>query len=386
MSKLNFAVIGVGRMGKRHAFNLYHGLLRGVRLAAVCDTDDAALSWCARNVPRAKRYIDYRQLFENEKLDGAIIAVPHYFHPEIALYSINKGINTLIEKPLAVSTAGAKAVIAAVRNNPGVKAGVSLNQRSNPMYQRAKKLLDSGRLGAVRRVSFTITDWYRSQAYYNQGGWRARWSGEGGGCLINQCVHQLDILQWLVGMPRAISAQCATVDRRIGVENDVAAIFDYGAYKCSFSASTHELKGTNRLEIACDKGKIIIGSFFMRVYLHRSEEEVNAQTEHGYGFAPSRLSIGCYGIFRLLADLIKGQQLRSLRAFASEIRGSGKMLASAEDGLASVELINGCYLSSWKQKAVQLPLDDREYSAALDSHRTLEGDARDRQDDLEEIR
>lgn len=386
MSELNFAVIGVGRMGKRHAFNLYHGFIHGVRLCAVCDTDEAALAWCAKHLPKAERYIDYQQLLEKQKLDAVIISTPHYFHPEIAAYSINKGIHTLIEKPLAVSTADAKNVIEAARGNPGIRAAVSFNQRSNPMYRHAKKLIESGRLGAIRRINFTISDWYRSQAYYDQGGWRASWSGEGGGCLINQCVHQLDILQWLAGMPRSITAKCSTVGRRINVENDVAAIFDYGSFNCSFSASTHELKGTNRLEIACDKGKIIIGSFFMKVYFHKSETAVNAETKEGYGFAPSRISISCYGLLRMLIDLCVGQQLRSVRAFAADIRGKGPMLAHVSEGLASVELINGTYLSSWKGETVQLPVNDNEYRKALDAHRTLEGDARDRRDDLEELR
>lgn len=369
---LNFAVIGVGRMGKRHAFNLAHGFLRGVRLKAVCDIDAAALDWCRKHARRAARYSDYREMIEREQLDGVIIATPHYSHEEIALYCIEAGVNTLIEKPMAVTTAAAKRIIDCAQRHPEVKAGVSFNQRSNKMYRRAKQLIDGGSLGEIQRVGFTITDWYRSQAYYNNGGWRASYTGEGGGCLINQCIHQLDILQWLVGMPDAVDACLHTRDRQITVENDVSAILYYGAFEGVFAASTHELKGTNRLEIALDGGKIVIGRCFMRVYKHRSQRQVNAQTTVGYGFAPSSLRLYSYGLFRLLADGLFGQQLRSLRAFAQEIRGRGKMLAPIRECLNSVSLLNGLYLAGWRAEKVCLPLDDASYEQALEVQKERE--------------
>lgn len=364
---LNFAVIGVGRMGKRHAFNLAHGLLAGVRLCAVCDIDKNALDWCAKHTPRARAYTNFFDMLAKENLDGVIIATPHYQHEEIAVACINNGVNTLIEKPLAVSVDAAHRIVAAHIENPSVKVGVSFNQRSNKMYRRAKKLLDSGKMGEIQRVNFTITDWYRSQAYYNQGGWRASWCGEGGGCMINQCVHQLDILQWLVGMPLSVRADCATIDRNISTENDVTAVFDYGGFKCAFSASTHEIKGTNRLEIACDKGKIVIGTAKMRVFFHRSQKDVNATTVSGYGFTPSRGCTFGYGLLRAVNDLIKGQQLRSVRAFRNDILGKGRMLASVEEGVKTVELINAVYLSSAKSDTVKLPINSDEYIEFLDT-------------------
>ncbi len=359
-------------MGKRHAFNLAHGFLTGVRLRAVCDIDDAALEWCKKFTPRAKRYRDYREMLKSEKLDGVIIATPHYSHEEIAVYAVGQGVNTLVEKPLAVTAAAAERIAAAAEAHPDTKVGVSFNQRSNRMYKRAKKLLSSGKLGDIQRVNFTITDWYRSQAYYNQGGWRASYTGEGGGCLINQCIHQLDILQWLVGMPSEIKAYAYTRDRNITVENDVTAIMKFGDYECAFTASTHELKGVNRLEIACDRGRVEIGRLKMTVYRHKSQKTVNAETKRGYGFAPSRASVSTYGFFTLLKDLICGQQLRSLRAFAKSIRGKGEMLASADEGARAVRLFNAIYYSAWKGEEVALPVDCGDYERELQKRRQAE--------------
>ena len=362
---LKFAVVGVGRMGKRHAFNLGHGLLHGVKLQAVCDIDEAALKWCAKHVKRAHAYADYKEMAAKEKLDGVIIATPHYSHPDIACYLIEHGINTLVEKPAAPTVEAAKRIALAAENNRNVIAGISYNQRSNRMYIKAKKMLDSGELGEIQRVNFIITDWYRSQAYYNQGGWRASYVGEGGGCLMNQCIHQLDVLQWLVGMPSSVVATAHTRDRNITVENDVTAIFKYGGFECAFTASTHEIKGVNRLEIACDKGRIVIGPASMKIYKHKSQKEVNATTKFGYGATPSHASRYGYGAIKFIADIVKGQQLRSLRAFRNQINGKGKLLAEASEGVRALQIINGIYLSAYKGAEVNLPIDENEYANYL---------------------
>lgn len=370
---LKFAVIGVGRMGKRHAFNLAHGLLYGVKLQAVCDIDSKALDWCKKHAKRANRYSDYKQMIASEKLDGVIIATPHYSHEEIAVYLIEHGVNVLIEKPASPTVTMAKHIAEVAKAHPEVKVGVSYNQRSNRMYKKAKEMLSSGKLGDIQRVNFIITDWYRSQAYYNQGGWRASYVGEGGGCLMNQCIHQIDVLQWLIGMPKHITATAHTVDRKITVENDVTAILGYDNFDCAFTASTHEIKGVNRLEIACDKGRLVIGSRRMKIYRHKSQVIVNRETKFGYGATPSTSSTYGYGCIRYIADLIKGQQLRSIRAFAKDIKGKGKMLATAQEGENALQIINGIYLSAYKNSRVALPLDEGEYAEYLKNRIEWEG-------------
>lgn len=368
---LYFAVIGVGRMGSRHARNIARGRLFGVKLAAVCDIDGVALARTKKYAPKAKRYMDLDIMLKCEHLDGVIIATPHYAHAEIAKKCIEKGVNTLIEKP-ASPTVEAVQDIAACAKKSGVKVGVSYNQRSNRMYKRAKKLLESGKLGDIQRVDFIITNWYRSQAYYDQSGWRASYVGEGGGCLMNQCIHQLDILQWLVGMPKSVYAAARTVDRRITVENDVTATLRFHGFDGAFAASTHELSGINRLEIACDKGRLVIGPLSMKVIRHKSQREVNAATKHGYGFAPSWSYRVGYGFFRLLADIFFGQQLRSLKAFREAIKGKGDMLADICEGERAMQLINGIYLSADSGREVTLPIDNEKYAEYLERKKAEE--------------
>lgn len=369
---LNFAIIGVGRIGKRHAFNLARGFACGIRLKAVCDIKEKALDWCSVYAKGAARYSDYKAMLANERLDGIIIATEHFSHPEIAAYCIKEGVNTLVEKPLAVTVSAAKEVISLSQEYPEVLAGVSYNQRSNRLYKKAKQILSSGALGEVVRANFIVTDWYRSQAYYNEGGWRASFTGEGGGCLLNQCIHQLDILQWLLGMPESVYSVCAAIGRGITVENDVCAILKYKEFNCAFSASSHELKGTNRLEIACDKGKIVITPYSMRVWRHKSEKAVNATTTFGYGFAPSVKKRYSYGILRAIYDIALGQQLRSIKAFAKAIKGKGAMLATLSEGFNAVELINAIYLSSWQEREVFLPIDRENYDLELEKKQLWE--------------
>jgi UDP-N-acetyl-2-amino-2-deoxyglucuronate dehydrogenase len=366
MAKLAFGIIGAGRMGKVHAFNLAHGFLSGVRLAAVADIDPKALSWCAKHARKAHPYSDYKEMLAKERLDGVILVTPHYSHPEIAIYCIEHGVNVLIEKPLSVTEKAGKDVMAVAQANPKVLVGVSFNQRSNRLFRQAKALLKKGRLGTIRGASYVITNWYRSDAYYRQNPWRGSYSKEGGGCLINQCVHQLDLVQWLFGLPSSVYATTKTVDRAISAENDINAILSYPTFDVNFIASSHELKGINRFEINGDKGRLVIYPTKMVAYFHQDEAEVNAQTIKGYGHAHSSRRVYSYGFFRLLRDLTHGQQLRSLAAFRDALRQKGKLLSPIQESLGATSLINAIYLSSWEKKAVSLPLDAEAYAKKLE--------------------
>ena len=189
---------------------------------------------------------------------------------------------------------------------------------------------------------------------------------------MNQCIHQLDILQWLVGMPKSVYAAARTVDRCITVENDVTATMRFEGFDGAFAASTHELSGINRLEIACDKGRLVIGPLSMKVIRHKSQKEVNATTKHGYGFAPSWSYRVCYGFFRLLADIFFGQQLRSLKAFRNAIKGKGDMLADISEGERAMQIINGIYLSADSGEEVALPIDNEKYAEYLERKKAEE--------------
>ena len=370
----NFAVIGVGRMGTVHAMNLYFRRVRGARLYAVCDTDPSALAKAAKRFPRAKRFADVEALLADGKVEAVVIATPHYAHADIAVACLEKGVHVLVEKPLSVTAADARRVIDASKRNPKTVAAVMLNQRTNPLYKRARRLVRSGKLGEIQRAQFVVTGWYRSQAYYNQGGWRASICGEGGGTLINQCVHQLDIMQWVLGMPDTVSAEMFTKGRDIFTENDVTAVFGYGRdVRCAFFASTHELHGTVRFEIIGTHGKIVIENLRMTVEMFRKDErEVNAETVKGYGRTGSyKFRYGHKAGFAL-GILKGGQQKNILVNFAAAIAGRQKLISPIEDGLASVEIINAVYAGGWTGKKVEIPFDAEEYKALLNEKREEE--------------
>lgn len=364
------AVIGIGRMGGRHARNIFKGVVKHATLAAVCDTDEKVLeAFCAKY--KVKGYTDREKMLEEVKPDGVIIATPHYSHVEIAKDCLAKDTDFLIEKPVSVTVKEAQELKELLDKKPDVIGAMMLNQRTNRMYAKAKELIEAGKIGQIKRVNFIVTDWYRSQYYYNMGGWRASWSGEGGGTLINQCVHQLDIWQWLVGMPDKIYAVCKTVGRDITTENDVTAIMSYEEFEGVFTASTHELPGTNRLEIAGENGKIVIDKRKMRYYLNKYPEPiVNQRAKRDYG---NREDKKCkkrtytYGLLRLIYDGINGQQARVLNNFVEVLatRDKSRLIADVNDGINGLSIINAINMSAWKGAQVKVPVDTQEYVIAL---------------------
>ena len=372
-----FAVIGVGRMGRRHADNLALGRVRGACLAAVCDTDKRVLDICASKYKGVKVYSDYKDLIACGNVDAVVIAVPHYSHADIAVASIEAGLHTLVEKPLSVTCKQAERIVEAADKNSGVAFGIMYNQRTNAVYSKIRDIVLSGDLGAIKRVSLTVSDWYRTQYYYDLGGWRASYDGEGGGTLINQCVHQLDVLQWIIGMPEWISADCKTVGRNIGTENDVTAILGYGGFNCTLAMSAHEFPGVNRLEIAGEKGIITAGKFSAKVKINKySEGVINSRAKRDYGNKADKKYCSYklrYGIFNLIRDGLYGQQLNILKDFSAFINGKRKyLLADGRDGVNALMLINGIYMSDWKGVKVNLPFDTSEYEDMLNIRRAKE--------------
>lgn len=365
------AVIGIGRMGGRHARNILKGVVKNALLVAVCDTDKKVLDeFCAKY--KVNGYTDRREMLGKEKPDGVIIATPHYSHVEIAKDCLANNVDFLVEKPVSVTVKEAQELKDLLDKKPDVVGAMMLNQRTNRMYKKAKELIESGKIGPVKRVNFIVTDWYRSQYYYNMGGWRASWSGEGGGTLINQCVHQLDIWQWLVGMPKQIYAVCKTVGRDITTENDVTAIMSYDGFEGVFTASTHELPGTNRLEIAGENGKIVIDRFKMKYYLNKYPEPVvNERATRDYGNKEDKKRKKysySYGLTRLIYDGINGQQARILNNFVEVIstRDKSRLIADIGDGIRGLSIINAINMSSWLNKCVDVPVDNDEYVKALE--------------------
>lgn len=365
---VKFAVIGIGRMGSIHARNLKIGRIFGAKLSCVCDIKEEALSKFIKKYGKVKEYTDYKEMLDKEEIDAVIVATEHYAHGDIVKYCMEKGKHVLSEKPMTVTAEEARSVLEIAKKYPQQKLAVMWNQRTNPIHQKAYHYVKSGKIGNLTRINYIVTDWYRSQAYYNQGGWRACLWGEGGGTLINQCVHQLDLLQWIAGLPISVESKMFTKGRDITVENDVTALFEYpGDVYCSFSASTHELRGTNRLEISGEKGRIVIENRRMKVFTFKKcEPEVNAETKSGYGFTPRKTKVYGYNL-RFLCRLMRdfGEQASLIRNFVNAIRNKEELIAPLEDGLAAVIMVNAIYLSAWKKKRVDLPLDGVYYEKVL---------------------
>ncbi|WP_281891098.1 Gfo/Idh/MocA family protein [Paenibacillus sp. YYML68] len=362
MDKVRIGVIGLGNMGTLHVKSLAGGSVPGGVLAAVCDMREERLAWAQQELGEdVARFSSYEELLQSGTVDGVLITTPHYAHPEQAIAAFRHGLHVLVEKPAGVYTKQVRLMNEAAAASNNVFA-IMYNQRTNPIYAKLKELVDSGELGEVQRTNWIITDWYRSQSYYDSGGWRATWAGEGGGVLINQDPHQLDLWQWTVGMmPTRVRAFCQFGKRRsIEVENEVTAYVEYenGATGV-FVTSACETPGTNRFEVAGDRGKVVIEDGKLTFWrLRESEGEFNRTYTGGFG-QPE-----CWKI-----DIpVQGDNPRHvgiIRNWVNAILTGEKLIAPGEEGINGLMLSNAMLLSTWTDSWVDLPIDEELFYAKL---------------------
>jgi len=369
MEKIKYGIIGIGKMGSLHARKLKVGLIRNSALGAVCDNDPKRLEWAKKTLKDTPAFDNYKQLIDSGLVDAVLIATPHYLHPPIAKYAISKGIHTIIEKPAGVFTKDVRELNEFAASRPDIAFGIMYNQRTNKLYRKAKEIMDSGQMGELKRASWLITDWYRPQAYYDQGGWRGTWSGEGGGVLINQCPHQLDLFQWLVGMPKKVRGYVKeAVHRDINVENDVTAYLEYenGATGL-FVTSTHDSPGTNRLEISSNGGKIVIEKNKLEYYkLNQSEQEFNAVNTKFMPRIPYTKKVVRIGKLASLLELVFGQHTKIVKNFSEHLLSKEPLIAPGADGIDGLTLSNAIHLSSWLNKEIELPIDENSFIEQLE--------------------
>jgi len=352
---VRLGIIGFGGMGQYHARYLGEGRVRRVALAAVADTNLAQL---VKLPPGVRGFPDAAALIRSGAVDAVLIATPHYAHVPVGIAALKAGLHVLVEKPVAVDKAGAERLIAAHQGRRQV-FGVMFNQRTDPRHRRLRELLRGGELGPVRRVAWTITDWFRPHAYYAAGGWRATWAGEGGGVLINQSPHYLDQLVWLFGPPVRVHALCRFGRYHpIEVEDDVTATLEYAdGSHATYITSTGEAPGTNRLEVVADKGRVVIeaGRF------HYTRNTVPASrfsrtSKDFFAGGPPRREMKVKGI-----DGPGGQHAAVLQNFVDAILDGEPLIAPAAEGLRPVELANAMLLSAWTDRTVELPLSGALY-------------------------
>lgn len=372
MENVRYGVIGIGNMGTSHSGWLAGGKIPGATLTAVCDIDEKRRAWAKENLPEVAVFENYKELLDSSLVDAVIIAVPHYLHPEMAIESLKRNINTMVEKPAGVYASQIREMNAEAEKHPDVKFAMMFNQRTNPLYQKVKEILDAGTIGELRRVTWIITSWWRTQKYYDSSAWRATWAGEGGGVLVNQAPHQLDLLQWLCGMPSLMEAHLKYGSHRdITVEDDVTAYFEYpNGATGTFITCTHDALGTDRLEIHGDNGKIIItDSKCVTVKKMDKPEDVwNHELD-----------------FRQMLALVKGQTQQKLYTeetfecpenwdqqhidvlinFTNAIAKGEELIAPGAEGIKAVEIANAMFLSDWLGHAVTIPVDDELFYAKL---------------------
>ena len=246
-------------MGSAHAECILSKEIDGMELAGVCDIDYNKLENFHKSDSSLQKYTDYEKLLDCCDADSVIIAVPHRLHSEIAEAALKRGRNVLVEKPIDISVSKA-ARLNSTAQKSGRVFGIMFNQRTNPMFAKAREIVKSGKLGALQSTVWIVTNWYRTQSDYNSGGWRATWAGEGGGVLLNQCPHNLDLWQWICGMPKKVHAHLLYGKwHDIEVEDDVTAYAEYenGATGV-FVTSTGDAHGTNRFEIQMDRAKFVV--------------------------------------------------------------------------------------------------------------------------------
>lgn len=359
---VRLGIIGVGNMGSGHADNILAGKVSRVQLAAVCDIDESKLhKWAGK---RIKTFVDAAELIRSGEVDAVLVATPHYFHTTIGADAMQQGLHLLSEKPISVHVADCKRLIAAHQGGGQVFAAM-FNQRTDPRHQALRRLVQSGELGEIQRVNYIITSWFRPECYYRSGGWRATWAGEGGGVLMNQCPHNLDLLQWIVGMmPSRVTASLGWGRYHdIEVEDDVTALLEYpNGASGVFVTTTGEAPGTCRLELAGDRGKVVLEHSLEFVKTEVSVKEFSQRTKEAFG-APATWTCEYNGHNQGWG----GQHCEVLQNFVNVILDGGELIAPAAEGIRSVELANAMIMSGKLGRPVDLPLDDTAYEAMLQS-------------------
>lgn len=360
---VRIGIIGIGGMGRGHAGYLSAGEIPGAKLAAVADLSPAALDWAKDKLgDDVARFETPEALMDSGLVDGVIIATPHYFHPPLAIAALKKGMHALVEKPAGVYVKQVREMNAVAAESDRV-FGIMFNQRTRPIHQKVKEFVASGELGEIRRTQYIITDWFRTQSYYDSGGWRATWAGEGGGVLVNQCPHNLDLWQWICGMPSRIRAFCGFGRfHNIEVEDSVTAYAEYpnGATGV-FITTTGEAPGSSSLEIIGDRGRLRMEGNTLTFWRTASPVQEFLDTcPRGFDKPETwkcDIPVSGRGNPNEHGEIVKN--------WCAAIRDGKPLLASGAEGINGVQLANAMLLSAWTDTWANIPTDEEKYYELL---------------------
>ena len=350
MKKIKLGILGVGNIGRDHVKRIANGECPEIELCAVCDLKQERLDY-ARELAGAELPIfdDAEKMMDSGLIDSVLVSVPHYDHPKFAMMAMEKGLHVLIEKPAGVYTKQVLEMNECAKKHD-VKFGIMMNQRTNCIYRKMREIVQSGELGEIRRTNWLITNWYRSQAYYDSGDWRATWSGEGGGVLLNQCPHNLDLWQWICGMPKTVHAHLHFGKwHDIEVEDDVSAYVEYeNGATGMFITSTGDCPGTNRFEITLDKGKLIAEGDTLTMWKSDvSEQEFSATNKNPFGSMKFTVST-------VETDGKNPQHAGVMNAFASAILHDTPLVAEGVEGIRGLSLSNAMHLSAFTNQTIEI--------------------------------
>ena len=371
---VRLGIIGLGAQGRVYADLIGSGRVPAMTVGAVCARNESHREFAADL--GVGFHTDHIALLESGEVDAIVITVPHYEHPRIGIDALERGVHVLVEKPIGVYTKQAKQLLAAADRHPEATLAVLFNQRANPLYADLKALIESGELGALRHSTWTVTSWWRPDAYYTSSSWRATWGGEGGAVLVNQAPHQLDLWMWLCGVPRRCFARVQFGFRRpIATEDEVSASVDFGCGATGqFLTCTHDLIGTDRLEILFDQGRILVeNSRTVTVWrLTAPEQQISASlSAEQAALAPSgRLDTSGYysSTTREYTSVWGEQHAVVLQNFAEHILTGAPLIAPGAEGIHGVRLANAMLLSAWTGRDIDLTeFDDDAFLAELNA-------------------
>lgn len=362
---IRFGVVGVGGIASMHIDNILTGKCPGLKIVAMADRKENRRKWAAEKVPDAKIFTEGSDLIKSGLCDAVLISVPHYQHPELTILALQNGLHVMCEKPAGVYTLQARQMIEEADKHPDLTFAMMFNQRTNCVYRKIKEMVENKTIGELKRINWIITDWYRTQFYYDSGDWRATWAGEGGGVLLNQDPHQLDLLQWMFGMPVKLHAFCHEGKwHDIEVEDDVTAYMEFANGATGvFVTSTGDAPGTNRLEVTGTKGKLVCDyNSITFTRLESDEREWCKTAQSGYSIPETKT-------FQVETDGQNPQHIGVLNAFVKHLTQGSPLVADGREGINGLMISNAMYLSSWLNQTVTLPIDEEKFLEILNQKR-----------------
>ncbi len=361
--KVKLGIIGIGNQGSTYARRLAReNWVPDIQLVAIADINPDRIAWARENVSSDIAYFDDAlAMLDSGLLDACVVSVPHYDHPKYVIECLRRGIHVLCEKPAGVYTEQVREMNAEAEKHPETVFAMMFNQRTNCVYRKMRELIQSGRYGRVRRANWLITNWYRSQYYYDSGDWRATWSGEGGGVLLNQCPHQLDLWQWILGLPKKVQSFMHYGQwHDIEVEDDVTTYMEYeDGHTGVFITSTGDPHGTNRFEVQMDGAQLVVENDKLYLTeLEQLEQDWTKTNTQPFGSVPGKE-------IEVETDGLNPQHQGVFEAFAAAILRGEPLIAGGEEGLRGLTLSNAMHLSAFLGRPVEIPFDEHLYYEEL---------------------